>query len=194
MIHNSIITEGTAEKAIIDLLLEHDKLKISKESLIKGSQNDLVFSYLQIKKYVSSFLNHDFEGDQIYLYVILDSLNFCFSTASRTNQVTEVKYFVTREEIESIQIHADPKWPRQFQQFKRNNVSKKPSDFFKCSKAECGLGISNIKKYDFVYGLWSHRIDDLVLAIKAVKTEMIHKNSLLGSSRPNNYYLADILK
>lgn len=106
-----------------------------------------------------------------------------------SNAVTDITYYVTREEIESIQLRADPNWLPRFEKYKRKKgTDKKPSNFFIHE-----LKISKIKKYDYVYKLWKDKPEALVDALQSVKREMQHKD-LLKSKGSNYKYLADLLR
>lgn len=194
---NGLMVEGTAEQAIIDLLLKNNLLALNKDSLIQSPQNEFYQVGLNAKKFQRDFLNHEF--DSVCVHVVLDNPK----KVLKLYNVDKTIYYVTREEIETIQLYAYPGWRGQYFKFvnsksKHKNIDCKPSAFF---KSEDGLGIKNIKKYDFVYQLWANNIDELVNAIKSVKNEMHKKNSIQkcfnGKKKDKKVeykYLADLLK
>lgn len=194
---DGLMVEGTAEQAIIDLLLKNDLLTLNKDSLIQSPQNEFYQVGLNAKKFQRNFLNHEF--DSVCVHVVLDNPK----KVLKLYNVDKIIYYVTREEIEAIQLYAYPEWKSQYLKFvnsnsKHKNVDGKPSAFF---RSEDGLGIKNIKKYDFVYQLWTNNIGGLVNAIKSVKNEMHKKNSIQkcfnGKKKDKKVeykYLADLLK
>lgn len=194
---DGLMVEGTAEQAIVDLLLENNLLILDEDNLIQSSQNEPYQVGLNAKKFQRDFLNHEF--DSVCVHVILDDPK----KKLKFYNVNQLIYYVTREEIEAIQLYAQPEWKKQYIKFvnsnsKHKNIDCKPSAFF---KSEDGLGIKNIKKYDYVYNLWLDNINGLVDAIKSVKSEMHKKNSIQKcfNGRKKNKkveykYLADLLK
>lgn len=193
---NGLMVEGTAEQAIIDLLLKNDLLALSMDDLIQSPQNKFYQVGLNAKKFQRNFLNHEF--DNVCVHVVLDDPK----KKLKLYNVNQLIYYVTREEIEAIQLYAYPGWKEQYLKFvksnsKHKNIDCKPSSFF---KSEDGLGIKNIKKYDYVYNLWVNNISGLVNAIKSVRNEMHRKNSIQkcfnGRKKDKEVeykYLADLL-
>ena len=195
---HGLIVEGKAEQAIIDLLLKSDRLILNKDNLIQSPQSKFYQVGLSAQKFQRDFLSHD---DKVCVHVVLDDPK----KKLKLFNVDELIYHVTREEIEAIQLYANPNWKKQYLQFvkansrkKSKNIDCKPSTFF---RREDGLGIKNIKKYEYVYNLWVNNIDGLVRAIKSVKSEMYKKKSIQkcfnGRKKNNNIkykYLADLLK
>ncbi|MBU7555602.1 hypothetical protein KGP43_08495 [Pediococcus ethanolidurans] len=184
--------EGAAEAAIIDILLENNLLVFSKDELIMSANGERYQQGLNERKFARDFLRRDFGSNKIHMHIVLDKLNFSTKLHKLSDQVGNVTCYVTREEIESIQLFARSDWNAQFIKYKDNHTGKeaKPSAFFKNNE---GLGIKNIKKYDYVYNLWGNRVADLQDAIKQVKINMIQKHSLRGLGNDKKY-LADLLK
>lgn len=196
---NGLILEGTAEQAIIDILLENKRLIFNEDELIHSSKNDYYQVGLSAKNYQGNFLRYEFD-DEITIHVILDDPKRVLKLYNVDNLI----YYVTREEIEAIQLYANPEWQRQYSKYvKRNSSGKlcKPSAFFKNSNE--GLGIKDIKSYDFVYDLWSNNVNGLINAMKHVKQSMEKKRSIqkcLHNKKGKDIvdieykYLADLLK
>lgn len=194
---NGLMVEGTAEQAIIDLLLENNLLTLNVDSLIQSPQNEFYQVGLNAKKFQRDFLNHEF--DSVCVHVVLDNPK----KVLKLYNIDQLIYYVTREEIEAIQLYAYPEWKKQYLNFvnsnsRHKNIDCKPSTFF---KSKDGLEIKNIKKYDYVYNLWANNISGLVNAIKSVRNEMHKKNSIQkcfnGRKKNKNVeykYLADLLK
>jgi len=189
---NSIVTEGASEHAIMDILLENDLLVFSSDTLIENSAGEVIHEGLNAKAYSNEFLSHAFQDD-ITVHVVMDDPKRQIKLKKYSNQISVVKCYITREEIEAIHLHYNEAWSSQYSQYKQKSSGKfaKPSAFFKAATPE-GLGIKTIKKYEYVYRMWSSNPSRLVAAIYAVQTEMKHKKSLRGY--PNLYYLADLIK
>lgn len=187
----AIIVEGTAEAAIIDLLLDHHMLIFERKDILKKQ----VFIGLQPDSFAEEYLVHSFES-LIDLHVVLDATNRNFNLKKKWGHlINQTNYYVTREEIEAIQLEADKNWPTLYQKYRANNTGKnqKPSAFFKSSVKNGGLGISNIKKYEYVESLWiSQGIPSLRQGILHVQHIMQNKSLLRGTN--NRKYLADLLK
>ncbi|HAT54076.1 MAG TPA: hypothetical protein DCW31_02315 [Lactobacillus sp.] len=190
---NSFVVEGAAEKAILDILIENDLLKIPCDTVLENNSGKIIFDTLNPRKFAKDFLNHDFD-EPIQVHVLLDSPNKKLNFLRYSNQIDSVHYYVTREEIEAIHLYYNPDWPSQYEKYKHHTTGTetKPSAFF-INRGHGGLGITNIKQYDYVYGLWCDSPQALVKAIKHTKTDMLRKHSLRGY--PENYgYIADLLK
>lgn len=188
-----VMVEGTAELAIFNILLENNYLFFEKEDIIENSNGDLVYSKINGKKYISDFLDKSFD-ECVTMIIVMDNpkININFS---KTKQIEKVCKYITREEIEAIQLYAKNNWLKLYERYKSKNKkgSPKPSEFFKDSTKNGGLGIKNIKKYDYVYNLWSSKPEQLVKAIIKVKQSMLRKNALKGYDSREFFYLADIL-
>lgn len=186
---NGLMVEGAAEAAIIDILLNNNLLTFDSKDLISAPNGDKYQTFLSDKKFVRTFLSHSFDGIPIHMHIVCDNPNRHSKIMKLSNAVTDMTYYITREEIESIQLRADPSWIPLFENYKRQkNSDKKPSTFFTHV-----LKISKIKKYNFVYNLWKDKPDKLVVALQSVKSEMKHK-ALLKGKGVNYKYLADLLK
>ncbi|QFR67414.1 hypothetical protein [Furfurilactobacillus rossiae] len=190
---NSFVVEGAAEKAILDILVENCLLNIQRDTFLENNSGKIIFDSLNPRKFAKDFLNHDFD-EPVQVHVLLDNPNKKLDFSKYSNQVGLVKYYVTREEIETIHLYHNENWLLQYGKYKQHMSGKdaKPSAFF-INHGHGGLGITNIKQYDYVYNLWCNAPQELVAAIKHVQTDMKHKHSL--RSFPRNYgYLADLLK
>lgn len=192
MIYNGVVVEGTSEKAIVDLLIENDLLKFKRDTLLfnTNDNDEIVFASLNPKKYCADYLGHAMEDDSVVIHVVLDNdkkLDF----AKYSADIVDVQYYITKPEIEAIHLYNDPSWHAQYQKYrvtaKRSNLNPKPSEYFKAPKSQNGLGIKNIKKYEYVHNLWSNNILGLV---NAIQQEAIQQNK----KHPNNLTLADLLK
>lgn len=185
--YDCLMVEGAAEAAIIDVLLENHYLKVSRDSLITDPAGNYYQDSLNDKKFINSFLNHDFGGVPIHLHIACDNPNHVSKISKLSHEVTETSYYITREEIETVQLFARPEWPREFENYKQQKGSdKKPSTFLIIKQ-----GVTTVKKYQYVYNLWKDQPNKLAKAIKATKRQMKKKGSLRGYS--DRGYLADLL-
>ncbi len=189
-----LICEGTAEKAILDILLDNNCLKINRTDLLYEKIIDKLPSP---SIFCQKYLSRDF-GEKINVFIVLDSLKWQLSISEVYHKkIQSIEYYITRPEIEAIQLEADGNWKIKYQQFSgkhRNNGPKinKPSTFFKESIKSGGLGIKNIKKYEYVYDLWVDNPVGLCNALMSVKNDMNKRNVL--KSNKGQFCLADLLK
>lgn len=195
-----LVAEGTAEEAILDLLLDNKYLIFSRDEILFQE----VFASLNSKDLAEKLEVYDFEDpntndlQKFEIYVVLDSKNFKFELSKKFTKnfggsFDTTVYFVTREEIEAVQLQYSNEYLKKYQKYKAKNVGKKkkPSAFFKCSKQQGGLGIRNIKDYNYVKSMWEDDVPSLVEAIRKVKRDM-GKRGALGNCKRG--YLADLLK
>lgn len=163
------ICEGAAEQAIMELLLDADKLVFTYDDLLDGE----VLRCRSAKNFEERHLRKGFT-DKITVLRILDSRRENFTLSKAYVSKIEVVNIITAPEIEMLVIINDGK----YDMYKRSR--KKPSDFCKTD-----LKYGDVKSADFLKKHFSN-IDDLIFAIKEYKR--ISKN-LNGE-----YALADLLK
>lgn len=132
--YNACICEGSAEMAIIDILLDHELLIFQREDLIEETP----LLCRNGKKFEEQYLRRQFD-DQITVFRILDSRREKFKLSKAYQSKVHVINVITAPEIEMLIIHNEGK----YKQFKKSN--KKPSDFCKID-----LKMANVKDYDFV--------------------------------------------
>lgn len=170
------IVEGKAEKAIIDMLLDHNKLIFTREQLLeekpiltRGAVN-----------FAEHYLGHSLDR-QVSIIRILDSRSEQFKLGdiqkSYLNKIDRKHIYnvVTHPEIEIlIIIHAN-----KFQDFQKVKSQEKPSVF--CKKID-----KHYKKSEKYWSEYFNEIDDLVRAIQDYyKYQKISKTE---------YTLKDLLK
>ncbi|MCI1985014.1 MAG: hypothetical protein LKJ69_03060 [Lactobacillus sp.] len=193
MTHALIMAEGTAEQAILEILLENDYLAVSVDELVTDKW--VIPKLMKGKDLAEKYLQRDFGTEGLELIVVLDSIKreiklpFVYQ-----RQVRTTRYYVTRPEIEAIQLYAEKKWRPQYDVFRAKNRTgdqkdQKPSAFFRASPSSGGLGIRNVKSYDFVHRLWRERPDELVVAILRVKHDIQKSGGVNG-----RYTLAELLR
>lgn len=133
--YKACICEGSAERAIIDILLDHNLLIFSRADLIE----EKVLRCRKAEEFERRYLRKEFDH-KISVIRILDSRkeNFRLSKAYRAK--VAVINVITAPEIEMLIIHDKGMYDK----FKRSG--KKPSVFCKED-----LKMSMVKGYDFVH-------------------------------------------
>lgn len=146
------ICEGTAERVIINLLLDNNKLVFSREDLL----DEDVISCRNAKTFEKQYLRKGFT-EQITVLRILDSRteNFCLSKAY-INKIKVVNV-ITAPEIEMLIIFNENKYT----DFKSSGM--KPSVYCKVE-----LKYHDVKSKEFVEKYFKN-VDVLIAAIKEYK-------------------------
>jgi len=206
-----IICEGAAEQAIIDLLLDNHCLKFERQALLFEQALTPISGSLFQEKILAHDFHKDTEGDdnfddefedtapldiELAVHVIQDSSKRELKIVNHDirHWVKTITYYVTKSEIEAIQLRSDFSNKQRYERFKKKTDGKiKPSQFMRKPQSAGGLGIPEVKTYQFVYDLWAQRIDRLIIAINDVAHEMHKKKSLRGS-KSNYVCLAELLK
>lgn len=142
------ICEGGAERAILDLLLENNKLIFEKENLIEEE----ILRCRKGKDFEERYLKKGF-SEKITVYRILDSRKENFKLSPAYAKKVDVINVITAPEIEMLIILNEGL----YSEFKKSGI--KPSEFCK-SKMKC----KEIKTYDFVKAYFSN-VDILIHAI-----------------------------
>ena len=163
------ICEGTAESAIIDILLDNKLLIFSREEMLE----EKVIRCREGKKFETRYLRKGF-NDKLSVIRILDSRRENFRLSKAYENKVDVINVITAPEIEMLVIFNEDKYT----DFKKSK--KKPSDYCKQN-----LRMSQVKSYDFVKGYFANP-DVLVQAIK--------KYSEISKVRKEEYTLLDLLK
>lgn len=143
------ICEGAAEQAIIELLLESDKLYFKKEDLL----DDKVIRIRSAQNFEELYLGKYFKYEIIILR-ILDSRHENFKLRKSYENKVNVINVITAPEIEMLIIHNENK----YDDFKKSG--EKPSLY--CKKY---FKQSNIKSYQFV----KHYFSDITLLLQSIK-------------------------
>ncbi len=165
------ICEGTAERVIINKLIDEGLLIFSRNDLL----DEEVLKCRNAKVFQERYLGKGF-SKQITIYRILDSRRENFKLSNAYKNKVDVINVITAPEIEMLVIINEGKY-RDYQKVKS---SVKPSDY--CINT---LKMPEVKNYDFINGYFSN-IDDLVFSIKEYKK--------LTKSHKDEMCLADILK
>ena len=164
------ICEGSAEQAIMDILLENNLL-VFKELL-----DDKIIMTRSASVFEAKYLRKDFEK-QLTIVRILDSKTDKFKLSKLYKEKIKVINIITSPEIEMLIIHNENKY-NDFKKFQTKN-NMKPSEYCKIK-----LKYQNVKTYDFVKSYFSN-ISNLLKAINE------HKK--VSKTAKTKYSLYDIL-
>lgn len=162
------ICEGSAEMAIMDILLEQELLIFQKEDLLEESP----ILCRNGKKFEETYLRRQFD-DKISVIRILDSRRENFKLSKAYQSKVDVINVITAPEIELLIILNEGKY-REF-----SKSGKKPSDFCKMN-----LKMPDVKAYTFVKDYFSDH-KELISAIK--------KYAEITKKRKDEYRLLDLL-
>lgn len=147
--YKACICEGAAESAIIDILVDHDRLIFTRKEML----DECVIRCRSARTFEERYLRKGFNGS-ISVIRILDSRREAFRLGRAYENKVSVINIVTAPEIEMLIIHHEGAYDR----FKHSG--KKPSDFCKTD-----LRMPNVKSYEFVSAYFSDP-DQLVEAIR----------------------------
>lgn len=163
------ICEGAAEQAIIELLLDTDKLTFTYDNLLEGE----VIRCRNAKTFEQRYLRKGFT-DKITVLRILDSRRENFQLSKAYEPKIDVVNVITAPEIEMLVIINEDKYA----EYKKSG--EKPSVF--CKSA---LKYGDVKSTAFLKKYFSD-IDALVAAIREYKR--------ISKIPHGEYALADLLK
>ena len=130
--YKACICEGSAEEAIIDILVDNDLLIFNREEMLE----ERVIRCRSAKRFEERYLRKGFE-EQISVIRILDSRREEFRLSKAYEQKIDVVNVITAPEIEMLIIHAEGA----YDQFKRSG--KKTSEFCKTN-----LWMHDVKSYE----------------------------------------------
>jgi len=135
------ICEGSAEKAIMDILYENSMLIFNENDVIDKTQPILGSYYRNPKVFENTLLDRDFDKTNIMIYYIHDSKKENYNLSKKYKKYIKYQSCLTRPEIEILYIISVDK----FDNYKNKFHHLKPSDYVKTI-----LKVPNVKKYDFV--------------------------------------------
>ena len=167
--YKACICEGSAEAAIIDILVDNNLLIFNREEMLDES----VIRCRSAKKFEERYLRKGF-SEQISVIRILDSRREDFHLSKAYEHKVDVINVITAPEIEMLIIHNEKAYDR----FKKSG--KKPSEFCKTD-----LHMHDVKSYDFVKDYFSVT-QTLVNAIKEYRR--------MANIPKNEYSLSNLLK
>lgn len=163
------ICEGAAEQAIIEILLENDRLIFTEDDLLDGE----VIRCRSAGNFEQQHLRKGFT-EKITVLRILDSRREKFTLSKTYASKIEVINIITAPEIEMLVIFNENK----YSEFKKSKL--KPSDF--CIKH---LHMKSVKNKNFVKEYFSD-IESLVSSIREYKR--------ISNVPSGELTLADLLK
>ena len=146
--YKACICEGSAENAIMDILLDNKLLIFSREEMLEEE----IIRCRDAKKFEEKYLRKGFEN-KISVIRILDSRKENFKLSKAYEHKVDVINVITAPEIEMLIIFNENK----YKELKKSR--KKPSNF--CKEE---LKMTNVKNYSFVKDYFSNS-DLLVKAI-----------------------------
>lgn len=168
------ICEGSAERAILDLLLDDHKLIFEREELIEEE----VLKCRSGKEFEKRYLRKGF-NDKITIYRILDSRNEKFNLDKAQESKVDVKNVITAPEIEKLIICNEGKI-KDYERESRKNPALKPSTYCKVF-----LKYPDVKSYNFVTKYFSNM---------EVLLHALHEYRRISKIRTNEMALWDLLK
>ena len=167
--YKACICEGSAENAIMDILLDNNLLIFTREEMLEEE----VIRCRNGRRFEEKYLRKGF-SERISVIRILDSRRENFKLSKAYEHKVNVINVITAPEIEMLIIFNEDKYT----EFKKSG--KKPSDFCKAD-----LKMTNVKSYRFVKDYFSDS-DVLLAAIRKY-----HETSKI---RKGEYTLLDLLK
>lgn len=163
------ICEGAAEEAIIDILLDADKLFFTHDDMLEGEP----IRSRSAQKFEERYLRKGF-SQKITVYRILDSRRERFALSKAYESKVNVINVITAPEIEMLVILNEGKYA----DYKK--TAKKPSEYCKSD-----LGYKDVKSEKFLKYYFSD-VDLLVAAI--------HEYKRVSNIPSGEMTLADLLK
>lgn len=163
------ICEGSAEQAIMELLLDSNKLKFGNEQLLEEE----IIRVRGAKKFEERYLRKGF-SEKITVLRILDSRKENFKLSKAYVDKVAVIDVITAPEIEMLIIFNEDKYA----EFKKSKM--KPSEFCKIK-----LKLKSVKNYEFVKDYFSD-IDKLL--------KSIHEYRRVSNIKRHEYTLFNLLK
>ena len=167
--YKACICEGSAENAIMDILLDHNLLIFNREDMIEEE----VIRCREGRKFEENYLRKGFK-DKISVIRVLDSRRENFKLSKAYAGKVDVINVITAPEIEMLIIFNEDR----YKEFKKSG--KKPSSFCKED-----LKMSKVKTYDFVKNYFS----DPVVLVEAIK-----KYHEMSKVPKGEYILLDLLR
>lgn len=158
------LCEGSMEQAIIEILLDNNRLIFKRDDLLDGE----VLRCRSAKNFERDHLKK-WKNQQITVYRILDSVNENFKLSGPYAKHVNVVNIITAPEIEMLVIHAEGK----YDDYSRKHM--KPSDYVKQH-----LKFGKIKSYEFAKSYFAD-VDVLVDAILQHKQKAVNKSGTLAN-------------
>lgn len=152
----AVITEGSAETAILELLLENNLLIFDQTDLLDGeiirSRSARAFQTQRLNKATSK---------PIHIYRILDSRKEHFKLGKAySHRVSKIESLYTRPEIEILYIINE----NQYSSFQNSGL--KAHEYVN-QEMMAIMPKGRIKTHDYVRAYWERQMDHLVSSIRA---------------------------
>lgn len=159
------IAEGSAEQAIIDILLDNNMLIFSREQLIE----EKVLRCRSAESFESRYLRMGFEGT-ITVFRILDSRREKFRLSKAYQHKVDVINIVTAPEIEMLVVLKEGR----YSDYRKSHL--KPSQY--CKEI---LRYRNVKSYDFVkeYFVDPNELKSAMMEYKRISKNREGENTLI---------------
>ena len=167
--YKACICEGSAENAIMDILLDNNLLIFTREELL----DEKVIRCRDGKRFEERYLRKVPE-EKVSVIRILDSRRENFKVSKAYEYMVDVINVITAPEIEMLIIFSEDK----YREFKKSG--RKPSEF--CKEA---LRMTNVKSYSFVKEYFA----DPAALVGAIK-----KYHEMSKIRKGEYTLLNLLK
>ena len=167
--YKACICEGSAENAIMDILLDNNLLIFSREELL----DEEIIRCRDGKQFEERYLRK-VSTEKISVIRILDSRRENFKISKAYKYMVDVINVITAPEIEMLIIFNENKY-REFKKY-----GKKPSEF--CKEK---LKMTGVKSYDFVKEYFAN---------PSVLVSAIKKYHEISKVRKDEYTLLDILR
>ena len=167
--------EGEAERAVLDILLDNDKLIFSREELLEEEP----IARCKPKDFERRYLRKSFLG-KISLLRVIDSRTEQFNLSKAYESKVNIKTIITAPEIEMLIILAENRLKDFIKYENKRKHENKPSTF--CKEI---LKYHDVKSYDFIIEYFS----DVELLLKAIK-----EYKRVSKIKKNEYSLYDIIK
>lgn len=167
--YKACICEGSAENAIIDILLDYNLLIFTREEMLEEE----VIRCRDGKRFEEKYLRKGFM-DKISVIRVLDSRRENFKISKAYEHKVDVINVITAPEIEMLIIFTEDR----YREYKKSG--KKPSDF--CKEE---LKMTSVKSYSFVKAYFSD--PNILLAA-------IRKYHEMSKIRKGEYTLLDLLR
>lgn len=150
----ALIAEGGTERAILQLLLDHQALKFTQDDLLDGE----IIRTRSGEKFTKNHLNKSFRK-KVHVVRILDSPKEKFKYSKVYDKtISKVDEVLTRPEIEILHIiyHQD------YSSYSNKHKQTKPSIYVKQNYHD----LTNPKGYQDNYDFWELHFNELIESLK----------------------------
>lgn len=159
----ALIVEGNTERAILQVLLDNDLLKLKPEDLLQ----EKIITERRGKQFAYKYLNISI-STKIDIIRVLDSPKENFALPKTYQyKVNPIINVYTQPEIEILYII----YCGEYQKYKMASKNKKlkPSSYVKANCKQLGSLLKHLKRYQDNYEFWSSRVDELVNVLRKYK-------------------------